>query len=106
MVATTGHPRDQIRIDCPSGGSPLLNTRPNLGFVAFDPKQLGGGEVRVERQASQLLDAVTVDVELNGAAVLPDNRGSGRLQSRFVPEHKSFALVGDADGGRLFGCVR
>src|SRR5581483_8963845 len=66
------------------------------------PRVLRRREVRVEHEARDLAHAVLVPglaqspALLGGAAVLPHDRRSDRLERAPVPEHERLALVRDA----------
>ena len=47
--------------------------------------------------------ALQSGADIGGAAVLPDDGAMHRLAGGAVPHHGGFALVGDADGGDVFG---
>ncbi len=82
---------------------------PGLGLgagaldVVQDPLDLGTGEVGGQRQADLLLEALRSPVlgqlvhDRLGAGVLPDDRVVDGLAGGLVPDHRGFALVGDAD---------
>jgi hypothetical protein len=71
--------------------------------VAKHPGQLGGGEVRIDHQPGDRAHAVFMTGLAQsyaiggGAAVLPNDRASERLQRAPIPHHERLALVGDPD---------
>ncbi|MCY1225289.1 hypothetical protein D9M72_374790 [compost metagenome] len=73
--------------------------------VIQDPFDLGAGEVRGQRQAHLLFEALRSAVlgqfihDVLGPGVLPDDGVVDRLARCLIPHDGGFALVGDADGG-------
>jgi hypothetical protein len=86
---------------------------PRLGLltgaldVVQNPLDLGPGEVGGERQPDLLLEPVRTPLARQfihdglGPGVLPHDCVVDRLAGGPVPDHRCFALVGDADGGNV-----
>ena len=100
---------DEPTVDGAKGQSTL----PCEGAGAFDvfeqPRNFGGGKIGVDNETGFAadggrvtggLEAVTI---LSGAAVLPHDGVMDGFAGLAIPEEGGLALIGDADGGDLFG---
>ena len=94
----------QPRVDVAEAQRAAVARRLHLRHVLEQPGQLGGGEVRVERQAAAPRDLLGVGREAVEdrlrALVLPDDDGGERLAGLGVPREHRLALVVEAEGGR------
>ena len=83
-----------------------------LGVVLQQPLHLAGTEIGVEHQPRALLPALSVrlltPVAANGSGppVLPDQGRAAGLALIRSPEHRGFALIGDATGGHSSTLLR
>jgi hypothetical protein len=73
--------------------------------VLEQPVDLASGKVRIEHQPGLGGDISLVTgfaqqcAQIGGAPILPDNRVVDGFAARAIPNHRGFALVGNADGG-------
>ena len=78
-----------------------------IGDIVEQPANLACREIGIDHQPRFLLDhrgvAVVLELvaETGGSPVLPDDGVMNRPAGLPIPEHRGFALVGDADGGDL-----
>ena len=104
-----GQPPQQIAIDGAEHQLAALGPRPRAGDVVEDPGHFGAGEIGIDDQAGLGRDrglvafALQFGADVGGAAVLPDDGAMHGLAGGAVPHHGGLALVGDADGGDVFG---
>ncbi len=100
---------DEPGIDRAEGQFAALRTLTCTLDVVERPLHLGAGKIGIENEAGLLLDCVGVAgftqcvADRRGAAVLPDDGAGNRFTRLAVPQHRGFALVGDADGGDVLG---
>ncbi len=94
---------DQPGVDGAKGQLTTFGPGAGAGHVVKQPLQLGTGEVRIKHQPGFLLHPPGMSGGLEfvaaagGAAVLPDNGRGKRLAGFAVPQHRSFALIGNTD---------
>ena len=102
-----GQPPDEKRIDRAEAELAAFGLLACTLHVVQQPRDLGGGEIRVEEQAGfrRNLGLVTGGAKRGAyvgcAPVLPDDRAMDRLAGLPVPDDHRLALVGDADGGDI-----
>ena len=93
----------------PTASSPASARARQSGQFAQPSGDLGGAEVRVQRQARarahlglKVPGLAQGLAEIGGgAAVLPDDGAGQRAAAGAFPQHHGLALVGDADGGHV-----
>ena len=105
MRLAAAQPPDEKTVDGAegdvAGGGRLARTRHSVE----DPRDLGGGEIRVEAQAGLAAHVGLAMIEsqlpasIRGAAILPDNGVVNGRAAATIPENGGFSLIGDADGG-------
>jgi len=109
VAFATGQVPDQPGIDRAESQFPGLGFGAGARHVIQQPGQLGAGEIRVQHQSGLLPEGRFMppgpeQVALaGGAPVLPDDGMVDRPAAGAVPDHGSFALVGDADRGDIGG---
>ena len=95
---------DQPAVHGAEGQLALFSPHPCAGHMVQQPLQLGRRKVRVQHQPGLFLDhgCVPLGAQLvtasGGAPVLPDNSVGHRFTRLAVPQHRGFALVGNAYG--------
>ena len=97
----------QPAVDGAEGQLAALGARARARNLVEQPGELGAGEVRVEQQAGAPRDLgfVAGGAQLlagcGGAPVLPDDGRRHGFAGGAIPEHRGFALIGDADRGEV-----
>ena len=101
---------EQPAVDGPEGQFAAFGSFADAFDVVENPQQLGGGEIRVENQpgivlhvickARNGLEAIGIG---RGPAALPNDGVVNRFAGLAVPHDGGFTLVGDPDGGNIFG---
>ena len=94
-------------VDRAKGQLALFRARTHAGQVLQQPGQLGGGKIGVQFKPGALPDERGMAAGAQqvaggrGAPVLPhDGRADGAARAA-VPQHRRFALIGNADGGNV-----
>ena len=109
MRGTASEVPDQPAVDRAEGQLTALSPRACAGGVVQQPFQFGAGKIGIQHQAGFFLDhagfaqAAQRIAACCRAAVLPDDGGGQRLAGFTIPQHRGFALVGDADGVHIGG---
>ena len=107
MHAPAGQPPDQIAVDRAKEQITIGRFLARALNSVEDPFHLGAGKIGIEQKTGlrgehRLMAAAAQSLANIGcAAVLPDNRLMDRLAGVFIPDHRGFALVGNANGGNV-----
>jgi hypothetical protein len=102
-----GKPPQQEAVDSAEGELACFGGRARPVDVFEQPGDLAGGEIGIEQQPRlggnlRLVAAFAQQVaKLGGAPVLPDDRVVDRFAGGALPDHRGFALIGDADASDL-----
>ena len=103
MQLAAGEPPEQEAVDRARGDPSLLCRLARSFHIVEQPKDLGGGEVRIQKKSGSRGDGRLMTLApqaracLRRAPVLPYDRIVQRTARRAIPEHDGFALVGNAD---------
>jgi hypothetical protein len=106
---TMGELPDQPAVHRAKGQFAVECLRACAGHMVQNPFELGTGEIGINQQAGAGLNCwrqtAFAQIEAGGfrPAVLPDDGVMNRDASAAVPDHRGFALVGDADGANVAG---
>ena len=109
MHLAAGQPPQQETVDGSERETPGLRSRPRAVDMIEQPRDLGGGKIRVEQQPGFLRDLRLVPrgaqniADIGGAPVLPDDSVVDRLAGGAIPDDDGLALVSDADRGDILG---
>ena len=105
MHAAPGEVPDQPRVDRAEGEFAAFGSGARAGDVVQQPLDLGAGEVGVQHEARLVRERRRVArlaqliAHRGGAPILPHDGGGNRAAGGALPDHRGFALIGDADGG-------
>ena len=105
MHRATGQLPQQPTVDGAKAQGPIRLGCSRLGVVLQQPLHLAGTEIGIKHQPSALLPAfgsrLLLPLAANGrrAPVLPDQGRATGLAIARTPQHRGFALIGDATGG-------
>ena len=109
VQAAGGELPDEPGVDGAEGEAARIGEPAGVRNVVEDPGDFAGGKIGVDDEAGASLNQTFVALrfeliaEAGGAAILPDDGVADGPASGAVPDDGSLALVGDADGGDVFG---
>lgn len=103
VLLAAGQVPDQPAIDGSKGQLSVFGLLAKAGIVLKKPLQFGGRKVSIGTQSGFFLNFLLMALapqfcaQAFAATVLPDNGPIYRLAAAAVPDHRRFALIGDAD---------
>ena len=105
-----GQVPEQPGVNGAEGQLAALGPLAGAGHMVQQPAQLAAGKIGIDHQPGLARDRVrqcparfSSSQKLGRAAVLPDDGVVDGCAGLAVPDHRGFALVGDADGGDVAG---
>ena len=111
MGAAFGQLPNQIAVHGPKEQFTPRRTRGRPLHIAQQPMQLSGRKIGIQQKAGLLRDLRLMPfrtqtiTKRRRAPILPNNRLMNRRAGFAIPDQGRFALIGDTDGGDLFGCA-
>jgi hypothetical protein len=104
-----GQPPQQKTVDRAEGKFAGMRRGTRAVDGVEQPGNLAGGKIRIEHQSGlggdfRLMTGAPQRIAIiRGAAILPDDGVVNGLAAGAIPDHRGFALIGDADAGYVFG---